>query len=95
MKTINGASILDILDEIGDAFLRLARRSLDAIATMSWPALAASCILLALAISIIPLAVSLFVLFMIVKLIVGAFVVKDIKHKQADEAQAETHTEGE
>jgi hypothetical protein len=57
------------LQEIGRALSRAARYGADAVATMSWPALAVACLLIAFAVAILPLALFLFVTFMLIKLI--------------------------
>lgn len=61
------------LQEMGRAIGTAARAGAAAVATMSWPALAVCCVLLAFAITIVPLALFLFVMFMAIKLIFGAF----------------------
>jgi hypothetical protein len=57
------------LTEMGHAIARAACAGAAAIATMSWPALAVTCVALAFAITIVPLALFLFVMFMAIKLI--------------------------
>lgn len=74
MKNAKFASFTATLEDIGRSLARAARYGAAAIATMSWPALLATCIALALAITIIPLAIVLFIFFMIVKLAVAAIV---------------------
>ena len=64
-----------LLDDIWNALCRAVRYASNAIATMSWPALLLTAVLMAFAISLVPLALTLFVLFMLVKLVVGAFVI--------------------
>lgn len=59
----------ETLGEMGRAIAKAARYGAAAIATMSWPALAVCCIMLALAMTIVPLALFLFVMFMAIKLI--------------------------
>ena len=59
--------------DMGRAIGRAARTGSAAIATMSWPALAVSCVLLAFALTIVPMALFLFVMFMAIKLIFTAF----------------------
>ncbi|QYF94305.1 hypothetical protein KY495_03535 [Massilia sp. PAMC28688] len=60
------------LQEIGRALSRAARYGADAVATMSWPALAVACLLIAFAVTILPLALFLFVTFMLIKLIASS-----------------------
>ena len=62
-------SFYETLDEMGRAIGKAARYGAAAVATMSWPALAVCCVMLALAITIVPLALFLFVMFMAIKLI--------------------------
>jgi hypothetical protein len=62
-------SFYETLEEMGRAIAKAARYGAAAVATMSWPALAVSCVMLALAITIVPLALFLFVMFMAIKLI--------------------------
>ena len=57
------------LKEIGRALAKAARYGAAAVATMSWPALAVACLLIAFAVTILPLALFLFVTFMLIKLI--------------------------
>ncbi len=66
-------SFYETLNEMGRAIAKAARTGSAAIATMSWPALAVCCVMLALAISIVPLALFLFVMFMAIKLIFTSF----------------------
>lgn len=66
-------SFYDTLAETGRSIAKAARAGAAAVATMSWPALAVCCVLLAFAISIVPLALFLFVMFMAIKLIYTAF----------------------
>jgi len=68
------ASFSALLDDTWHALCRAVRYASNAIATMSWPALLLTAVLMAFAISLVPLALTLFVLFMLVKLVVGAFV---------------------
>ena len=60
------------LQEIGRALGRAARYGAAAVATMSWPALAVTCLLIAFAVTILPLALFLFVMFMLIKVIFSA-----------------------
>lgn len=60
------------LQEIGRALSRAARYGAAAVATMSWPALAIACLLIAFAVTILPLALFLFVMFMLIKIIFAA-----------------------
>lgn len=62
-------SFYETLEEMGRAIAKAARYGAAAVATMSWPALAVCCVMLALAITIVPLALFLFVMFMAIKLI--------------------------
>ncbi len=82
MKNPTFASFTATLEEIGRALARAARYGAQAIATMSWPALLASCIALALAITIVPLAICLFIFFMIVKLAVAAIAINTRRQRE-------------
>ncbi|HEY0061577.1 MAG TPA: hypothetical protein VGC21_05630 [Telluria sp.] len=66
-------SFFATLDEMGRAIAKAARSGAAAVATMSWPAIAVCCVLLAFALTIIPLALFLFVMFMVIKFVVTAF----------------------
>lgn len=68
-------SLSTLLDDVWHALCRAVRYASNAIATMSWPALLLTAVLMAFAISLVPLALTLFLLFMLVKLVVGAFVI--------------------
>jgi hypothetical protein len=71
-NTFESMSVL--LDDVWHALCRAVRYASNAIATMSWPALLITAVLMAFAISLVPLALTLFVLFMLVKLVVGGFI---------------------
>jgi len=75
-RTMNHSleSLSTLLDDVWHALCRAVRYASNAIATMSWPALLLTAVLMAFAISLVPLALTLFVLFMLVKLVVGGFV---------------------
>jgi uncharacterized membrane protein len=60
------------LQDIGRAIGKAARYGAAAVATMSWPALAVTCLMIAFAVTILPLALFLFVMFMLIKLIFSA-----------------------
>ncbi len=62
-------SFYETLNEMGRAIGKAARYGAAAVSTLSWPALAVMCVMLALAITIVPLALFLFVMFMAIKLI--------------------------
>lgn len=72
MKNATFDTFVAQLEEVGRACVKAVRYGLAAVATMSWPALLATCIALALAITIAPLALFLFIVFMAFKLIVAA-----------------------
>jgi len=77
------ASFSVLLEDIWQALCRAVRYAANAIATMSWPALLLTAVLMAFAISLVPLALTLFVLFMLVKLVVGALVIGKRRNRQA------------
>lgn len=60
------------LQEMGRAVGRAARYGAEAVASMSWPALAVACLLIAFAVTILPLALFLFVMFMLIKVIASS-----------------------
>lgn len=82
MKNATFASFSALLEEIGRAFAQAVRYGARAVATMSLPQLAATCIVLALVITIVPLAICLFIVFMIVKLAVAAIVINSRRHRE-------------
>jgi hypothetical protein len=82
MKNATFASFSELLEEIARAFAQAVRYGGRAVATMSWPQLAAACVALALVITIVPLAICLFVVFMIVKLAVAAIVIHSRRHRE-------------
>jgi hypothetical protein len=75
MNKLRYASFSDLLTDIGRAFGRIVRTLAAAIATMSWPALLATSIMLAFAITIVPLALFLFIVFMALKLAIAAIII--------------------
>ena len=64
-----------LLDDTWHSLCRAVRYASNAIATMSWPALLITAVLMAFAISLLPLALTLFVLFMLVKLVMGGITI--------------------
>lgn len=81
MKNAKFESFIVLLEDMGRAFAKTVRYGLRAAATMSWPALLATCIALALTITILPLALFLFIVFMAVKLIAAAMVLNGRRRK--------------
>ena len=69
------ASLSSLLDDTWHALCRAVRYASNAIATMSWPALLITAVLMAFAISLVPLAITLFLLFMLIKLVAGGFAI--------------------
>jgi hypothetical protein len=72
-----------LLDDTWHALCRAVRYAANAIATMSWPALLITAVLMAFAISLLPLALTLFVLFMLIKLVAGATGIGKRRHDNA------------
>jgi hypothetical protein len=72
-----------LLDDTWHVLCRAVRYASDAIATMSWPALLITAVLMAFAISLLPLALTLFVLFMLVKLVAGGMGIGKRRHDSA------------
>ncbi len=76
MKNATFDNFLNVIEEMGRSLTRAMRMSLRALATMPWPALLVTCILLAMAITVVPLVLFLFVVFTCLKLIVASFVIE-------------------
>lgn len=76
MSKINRQSVLDVLNEVGTAFLNTARYGARTLQRMSWPALLVACILMAMILTLLPLALLLFTAFLLLKLAVGACVLQ-------------------
>jgi ABC-type transport system involved in cytochrome bd biosynthesis fused ATPase/permease subunit len=72
----------NMIEDIGRGITLVTRRFLRAIATMSWPQLAATCVLLAIALTIVPLALTLFVIFMCIKLVIGSMLLHARRNKR-------------
>lgn len=85
MKTIN-RSIGDVFREVGQASMSVLRHSMRTLSRMSWPALLASCVMLALLLTILPLALTLFVIFLLLKLAVA--VIGNYSHSKKHDHQA-------
>lgn len=69
MTNASSNSFFSVLEEMGHTFTKGMRHAVRSIATMSWPALLLSCVLLAMVITIVPLVIFLFVIFMCIKLV--------------------------
>jgi hypothetical protein len=69
MSNATSNSFFSVLEEMGHTFTKGMRHAVRSIATMSWPALLLSCVLLAMVITIVPLVIFLFVIFMCIKLV--------------------------
>ncbi|WP_348699419.1 hypothetical protein [Duganella fentianensis] len=72
MKKITAQSVYNFLEEVLQAFLRVARFGARLLRRMSPQALLAAALLLAFIVAILPLALVLFVVFMVLKVMVGA-----------------------
>ena len=83
MKTIN-RTIGDVFREVGRATQQVGRSCMRALSRMSWPALLASCIMMALLLTILPLALVLFTVFLLLKLAVGAVVIGSRRARHDD-----------
>lgn len=79
MKTIN-KSIGDVCREVGQATMSVLRHGMRTLSRMSWPALLASCILLAMLLTILPLALTLFAVFLLLKLAAAALGIGARRH---------------
>ncbi|HEY1151528.1 MAG TPA: hypothetical protein VGF27_23320 [Pseudoduganella sp.] len=77
MKTIN-KTFKETVTEVTDAFLAIGRHIVRTLECMSWPALLATCVVVALFLTILPLALTLFVAILIVKLAIGLFASKQV-----------------
>lgn len=71
METTKMSKFMDMLEEVGRSLMRATRYGLEALSTMSWPALLLTAVFLALFLTILPLALTLFIIFVAVKLIVN------------------------
>eukprot|EP01030_Chromulinospumella_sphaerica_P010251 gene10251-10056_t len=72
MKKITAQTVYNFLEEVLQAFLRVARFGARLLRRMSPQALLAAALLLAFIVAILPLALVLFVVFMVLKVMVGA-----------------------
>lgn len=72
METTKMSKFLDTLEEVGRALMRATRYGLEALSTMSWPAMLLTAVGLALFLTILPMALTLFIIFVAVKLIFNA-----------------------
>ncbi|GAB2867897.1 hypothetical protein GCM10027277_41300 [Pseudoduganella ginsengisoli] len=70
MKTVNH-TIGDVLREVGNAAAHIGRYFMRTLSRMSWPALLASCIMLAILLTILPLALTLFAIFLLAKIAIA------------------------
>ena len=67
MKTVN-RTVGDVFREVGAAATHIGRYFMRTLSRMSWPALLASCFMLAVMLTILPLALTLFAIFLLVKI---------------------------
>ena len=81
MSKITRQGVLDVLNEVGTAFLRTARYGARTLQRMSWPALLLACVLMAMVLTLLPLALLLFTAFLLLKLAVGACILE--RHHKA------------
>ncbi|MFC0169240.1 hypothetical protein ACFFKC_14235 [Pseudoduganella danionis] len=72
MKKITAQSVYNFLEEVLQAFVRVARFGGRLLRRMSPQAILAAALLLALIVAVLPLALVLFVVFMVFKVMVGA-----------------------
>lgn len=70
MKTIN-RTIGDVFREVARATQQVGRSLTRALSRMSWPALLASCIMMALLLTVLPLALTLFAVFLLLKVAIA------------------------
>ena len=70
MKTIN-RTVGGVFREVGQAAAQIGRAFTRALSRMSWPALLASCIMMALLLTILPLALTLFAIFLLLKIAIA------------------------
>ena len=80
-------SLSVLLDDIWRALCRTVRYASNAIATMSWPALLITAVLMAFAITLVPLAITLFLVFMVIKLVVGGMVIGTRRNRRTHSAR--------
>ncbi|WP_374358384.1 hypothetical protein [Pseudoduganella danionis] len=72
MKKITAQSVYNFLEEVLQAFVRVARFGGRLLRRMSPQAILAAALLLALIVAVLPLALVLFIVFMVFKVMVGA-----------------------
>lgn len=72
MNNVNHQSLYALFQEVGHAFLRMARFGQRTLRRLSWPALLLACLLLSLILAALPLALLLFAGLLLVKLALGA-----------------------
>jgi hypothetical protein len=70
MKTIN-RTCGDVFREVGAAASHVGRYCMRTLSRMSWPALLASCVMLAILLTILPLALTLFAVFLLAKIAIA------------------------
>jgi uncharacterized RDD family membrane protein YckC len=70
MKTIN-RTVGGVFREVAQAAQQIGRAFTRALSRMSWPALLASCIMMALLLTILPLALTLFAIFLLLKIAIA------------------------
>lgn len=95
MSNTSFDSFYATLEEMGRAIARAAKAGAAAVATMSWPALAVCCVLLAFAITIVPLALFLFVMFMAIKVIFGVIADRAQRGKATPYKESTDESKGE
>lgn len=88
MKTIN-RSINDVLREVATATRNFVRFGMRLLSRMSWPALLASCIMLAILLTILPLALTLFAVFLLAKIAIALFA--GYHYKKRHDAETAPH----
>jgi hypothetical protein len=70
MKNVNH-TIGDVFREVGAAATHIGRYFMRTLSRMSWPALLASCFMLAVMLTILPLALTLFAIFLLAKIVMA------------------------
>lgn len=81
MKNATFDNFFNVIEDMGRALTRAMRMSLRALATMPWPTLMVTCILMAMALTVIPLVLTLFVIFSCLKLVIASFVLEKRRGK--------------
>ncbi len=87
MKDINVKPLAVLIKQVWQELCRLGGLAIDAIGTMSWPALLACAIGGAFLLAILPLALTLFVIFLLIKWATATVVIDNVRGKSKTEPE--------